>query len=106
MNTVEDTRLVNMILNLAELQRVRNDKYQDQYKNQFGKLMMHLLGPIKIENEDDYNRVKLFMNIVTKLGRYSKNFWDGHPDSLDDLSVYSQMLQEVDEEVLRNGAPF
>jgi hypothetical protein len=39
----------------------------------------------------------LLVQIMSKLSRYCANFnQGGHEDSLDDLAVYSVLLQEVD----------
>lgn len=83
---------------MATLYEEKNKVYGDQYKR-FGDIMMAILGPIHIRTASDYNRAMTLFNMITKIGRYSRNFsGEGHPDSLDDLSVYSQMLSELDDE--------
>jgi len=54
-------------------------------------------GIPKINNDVDANRMGCLNMIVGKLIRYASN-WDkgGHKDSLDDISVYAQMLNEID----------
>ena len=89
---------------LAGLYRDRNGVYGDNYKN-FGGLMKALEkfvpeGRFRIETEDDWNRMGVLIQIVSKITRYCANYnRGGHPDSLDDSSVYSQMLNELDREI-------
>jgi hypothetical protein len=87
-----DERLEKLAIHFRE----KNNLYGAQYKR-FGKLMMLLLGPIKIETEDEYNRIMTIFNIVTKIDRYCFGFKAHHSDSLDDLAIYSQILQELSE---------
>lgn len=75
----------------------RNALYGDNYLR-FGFIMERLFPDgLKIKTADDWNRLGMFVQASSKFTRYAAN-WDrgGHPDSLDDLSVYAQMLQEVD----------
>jgi hypothetical protein len=81
---------------LAILFREKNNLYGDQYLK-FGHLMIEFLGPIKIETAHDYNRIMTIFNIFTKLDRYCHVYPGHHSDSLDDLSIYAQMLQEISE---------
>jgi hypothetical protein len=63
-------------------------------------------GPVTLTTADDWNRMALFFHCADKLARYAGSFHrGGHVDSLDDNSVYSQMLQEFDDDVRKkNGA--
>lgn len=86
---------------LANLYEERNKLYGDNYKT-FGKMFVALFPKgILITGESDANRMALFVHILTKAARYANNWRTGHPDSLDDIAVYAQMLQELDEEITR-----
>lgn len=52
---------------------------------------------LKLQSLNDHNRFGLLTQVVAKMTRYCENFSKGgHEDSLDDLSVYAQMLNYVD----------
>jgi hypothetical protein len=88
------------LVKLADLYRERNKSYGSAYKF-FGKTLLGMFpNGLKLETEDDFNRFALFVLLTGKLTRYARVFASGgHADSLDDTSVYSQMLAEFDEEV-------
>ncbi len=88
------------LADLGAIYKERNAVYGDTYK-QFGKVMRGFFpSPLTLESEEDWNRMALFFHCADKLARYAGAFGrGGHVDSLDDLSVYSQMLQEYDAEV-------
>jgi len=80
----------------AEIYEERNKLYGDNYKR-FGQVMGILFpNGINLDNEMEYNRYGIFVQMISKIMRYAENWEKGHPDSLDDLSVYSQMLNELD----------
>lgn len=83
----------------ASIYEERNKIYGDNYK-QFGNLMKAIFpNGIALNTADDHNRFGIFVQILSKVTRYSQQFTKGgHKDSLDDLSVYAQMLQELDAE--------
>ena len=89
---------------LADLYLDRNQTYGDSYKK-FGKLMLALQGFVPggsfpTDTEDDWNRLGILLMVASKLSRYCSSYLDdGHPDSLDDTSVYAQMLSEIDREI-------
>ena len=89
---------------LADIYLERNALYKDNYKN-FGTMMMALQnfvpgGSFPTETEDDWNRLCLLFMLASKVSRYCASYMDGgHPDSLDDSSVYAQMLNEIDREI-------
>lgn len=84
---------------LGMLYLERNKLYKDNYKH-FGKVLAGLFpAGISLKTEEEFNRFALFLQIIHKTTRYSNALLDGgHVDSLDDISVYAQMLQEVDDE--------
>jgi len=81
----------------AELYKERNKLYGDTYKNH-GKTMESLFpAGIEIEGVHEFNRFGIFNMMISKICRYAANYDSGgHDDSLHDLSVYSQMLKELD----------
>lgn len=85
---------------LAELYEQRNALYGDNYKR-FGSIMTVLFPEgLTLQSADDWNRIGIFVQKMAKVTRYAANFRNGgHVDSLDDLSVYAQMLQELDAEI-------
>ena len=84
---------------LGKLYEERNALYGDTYRD-FGKLLMALFpGGFKIDNDQDANRLAIVLHIADKLARYCKQMKSGgHVDSLDDVSVYAQLLQQFDAE--------
>lgn len=81
---------------LAALYKQRNALYHDNYKR-FGVSLFALMGEVRLTSAHDVNRYALLVMVFAKVSRYAQMFsTGGHPDSLDDLSVYAQMLQELD----------
>lgn len=87
------------LADLGKLFEERNALYKDNYKN-FGKTLMGLFpNGITLKTAEEFNRFALFLQIVHKQSRYAQNVTSGgHADSLDDISVYAQMLREYDDE--------
>jgi len=88
-----------MLESLAEIYRERNKLYGSNYKS-FGLVMAGLFPHgITMESTDDWNRIGVLVQMAAKMTRYAHRFHDGgHKDSLDDLAVYTMMLQELDDE--------
>jgi len=89
----------DMLRECAKTFEERAAVYGENYK-EHGELLVALFdGQERFNFQDpkDWNRMVLSIHIVAKLKRYTNN-WDkgGHEDSLLDLSVYSQMLRDVD----------
>lgn len=87
------------LIGKADLYRQRNKLYGDNYKR-FGPIMKLLL-PMNTIPTDPHtlNRLGILIQIIAKVTRYCQQFdKGGHVDSLDDLSVYSMMLKELDTE--------
>lgn len=82
---------------LGALYEERNKVYKDNYMH-FGKTLLGMFpAGITLETEEEFNRFALFVQSLHKMSRYAKTIkTGGHPDSLDDATVYSQMLQEYD----------
>lgn len=84
------------LADLASLYDERNALYKDNYKR-FGPALFTLMGPVQLNNAHDINRFAILVQVFAKVSRYVQLFKEGgHHDSLDDLSVYAQMLQELD----------
>ena len=80
---------------LARMRNERKALYGDNYIRA-GYAMAFMLGKIELRTPRDYIRMGLLVQEFSKLSRYSVQWEKGHPDSLDDISVYAQLLQEVD----------
>jgi hypothetical protein len=91
------TAVPEALIALAELYRERSAVYGDSY-NTFGRVFGALFpNGLVVRTVDDANRAALLFHIVDKLVRYTNNFErGGHGDSLDDISVYAQMLRDYD----------
>lgn len=85
---------------LADLYEQRNVMYGDTYKNHGTVVKSLFPNGIGLITVDDHNRFAIITMLVSKLCRYIANFEaGGHDDSLDDMSVYAQMLKELDMEI-------
>lgn len=87
------------LLDLSNLYAERNKQYGDDYKLH-GHIMVALFPEgVDLSTPAEFNRYSCLKEIVTKIARYANNFSKGgHKDSLDDITVYAQMLQELDHE--------
>jgi|TARA_R110000765_G_scaffold207302_1_gene312385 hypothetical protein len=95
-------RVPELLLGLAQVYEQRNELYGDNYKLP----IMSLLFPdgVTLRSEEDFTRYGVFVQVVSKVSRYAVQFGrGGHADSLNDLSVYAAMLQELDE--MASGEP-
>lgn len=86
----------------AELFDQRGRVYGRNYLN-FGHAMKGIFPEgITLKSADDFIRFGLFVQMISKATRYGNQFAAGHPDSLDDTTVYSQMLRAYDTSEERN----
>lgn len=87
------------LADLGQLYGDRNAVYGDDFRR-YGRVLLALMPDgIRITNEQDANRLGILTQMIAKFGRYCAQFAQGgHPDSLDDLAVYSQILAMVDDE--------
>lgn len=90
----------DILIDLAELFDSRNGEYGNSYK-QFGPIMKEFFPDgVELKTAKDFGRFAIVVMKVAKMHRYSLNFnKGGHKDSLDDLCVYSAMLNHIDQEV-------
>ena len=88
----------------AETFAERRAAYGDSY-TRFGKVMSGLFPDgVKIEPGDigSWNRLGVFVQIVTKCCRYAQSLTDGgHEDSAHDAMVYGAILEELTKEKTR-----
>lgn len=86
-----------MLLDSAATFEERSKVYGDNYKR-FGAVMQRMFpNGLSCNSVDDFNRLGVFVQIVSKVTRYAEQFAKGgHDDSLLDLSVYATMLRELD----------
>ena len=83
---------------LAKIREERQALYGDHFLGSGALLMALLGGPVTLTTEADFTRFKNFCQVADKLHRYGVQFsTGGHPDSLDDLAVYAQIQQFIDE---------
>jgi hypothetical protein len=83
----------------AGIYEERNKLYGSNYKK-FGHVVAPMLAGIHVESPDDFNRLGILIQMLSKITRYCENFErGGHADSLDDLAVYAMMLRELDADV-------
>ena len=93
---VQQRSVGEALADLASIYDERNALYKDNYKR-FGPALFALMGPVTLNNAHDINRFAILVQVFAKVSRYVPMFNEGgHKDSLDDLSVYAQMLQELD----------
>ncbi len=83
---------------LSELFKQRNALYGDTYKRH-GDILMALFSGVVPEATCpiDACRLAIINTMCSKLSRYVSNWEAGHKDSMDDISVYAQMICELDE---------
>jgi hypothetical protein len=80
----------------ADTFRERNILYGNNYKR-FGNVMRALFPDgLPVASVDEWNRLGILIQCVSKLTRYIENLDDGgHKDSAHDLMVYAAMLEEL-----------
>jgi hypothetical protein len=83
---------------LASLFAQRNAIYENSW-HEIGPVMAaYFPRGLTLSTPEDFGRFMIVCMLIGKLHRYILNFGrGGHVDSLDDLSVYGQMLQELDD---------
>jgi hypothetical protein len=76
----------------------RKGTYGQDYLNVGPSLQAIFPEGLELTSADDFTRFALFAQAHGKLLRYASRFKEGgHADSLDDVSVYAQLLRFVDE---------
>lgn len=95
---VKKSPVRKILENSASIHESKNEEYGDAYKLH-GDVMQALFPDgIELVSVDDQGRYALINMIAGKLLRYTRNFQEGHPDSLVDMIAYVAMLRELDGE--------
>lgn len=78
----------------------RNKVYGNNYLNVGGAMAALFPDGVSLKTADDFNRFHIFMLGIVKVSRYANN-WNagGHADSIHDNTVYSAMLESIDNEI-------
>jgi hypothetical protein len=86
------------ISHLRELHEERAALYGNDFLRNGAALIGMFPDGLDLRTQSDFTRYALLNQIHTKLMRYASRFHEGgHADSLDDISVYAQMLKHADE---------
>ncbi len=92
----QKNNVVKKLSDVAKLHEFRNEEYGNAYKLH-GDVMQALFPDgVDLSSADDQGRYALVSMIAGKLLRYTRNFQEGHQDSLDDMIAYAAMLSELD----------
>lgn len=88
----------------AETFKERNKIYGNNYLNVGGAMAALFPQGLMLKTSDDFNRFHIFVLGIVKLSRYANNWCEvagivGHPDSIHDNTVYSAMLESIDDEI-------
>lgn len=84
--------------NLGQLYEYKRKQYGDSYLVIGNVLTALFPAGLVLNSTVHFTRFLIMLEMVQKVTRYSTQIHgDGHPDSLNDISVYSQMLAEYDE---------
>lgn len=86
------------LANLSNLYKSRVPVYGSSYLEHGNVLGSFFPNGVVLNSVEDMNRFVLLSEITQKLSRYAQNFHNnGHQDSMNDIGVYSQMINEFDE---------
>ena len=92
------TKPEDILKRAAALYESRNKEYADSYRT-FGEFVSKLFPQgLTLQSPEDFARWGVLSMMLSKIHRYAKNFENGHPDSLLDLSVYSAMMLSLDQD--------
>lgn len=80
--------------------KAKNATYGDNYLRVGNALAALFPEGVTLKTPDDFNRFHIFALMVVKQSRYCVN-WNsgGHQDSVHDNTVYSAILEEIDEAI-------
>lgn len=85
----------------AEIFEERGKVYGNNYTVAGEVLSSMFSSGLFLSTVSDFERFGILIQIVGKLTRYANNFKDGgHVDSIQDLSVYAAILQQIDADAL------
>jgi hypothetical protein len=93
------TSVPERLAKLGDLFKERGQIYGDDYKNAGDMYAAMFPRGLTLTTPEQFNRFSLFIHLAAKVARYAQSeMKKGHVDSLDDISVYAQMMQECDAE--------
>lgn len=99
------TPVPDRLAKLGDTFRARNSTYGDTFLRVGGVMASMFPDGLTLKTIDDWNRFSLFHHVVDKVLRYANRFQDGgHNDSMDDVSIYAQILRKVDDDLKAGGA--
>jgi len=95
-----NTTVPQLFEELATLYVKRTGAYGDNHMRLGGVLASMFPDGITLKGPADFTRFAHFTLALLKGCRYAKNFHNGgHPDSIEDMTVYSAMVAVIDENV-------
>lgn len=84
---------------LGNIYAARSKVYGKDYRHLGDSLSAIFPNGLLLETPEEFNRFALFIHLHGKMFRYGQNMKSGgHADSLDDASVYAQLMRECDDE--------
>lgn len=84
---------------LSNLYAQRASVYGKDYQHLGQSLIGMFPDGLTLTTAEEFNRFALFIHVHGKVMRYAQTMLrGGHEDSLDDVSVYAQMMRECDDE--------
>lgn len=98
LSTTNVATVTQRIQDLAEIHGDRKATYGEDFLRIGPSLAAIFPEGVSLKTPEDFTRFALFCQAHGKLMRYGARFAEGgHPDSLDDLSVYAQLLSYADD---------
>lgn len=87
-----------ILVQAAQTYDERSRVYGDNYKH-FGHAMAAIFpAGLTVKSPEDWNRLGIFTQVMSKITRYAASFEVGHVDSAHDACVYAAMLEELTRE--------
>ena len=95
----DGSKVADRLQAAADLFRERNAVYKNNIDMHRDLMLVLFPDGVSLNTPHDHKRMQIFSLMVVKLSRYANN-WEqgGHVDTLDDLAVYTMMLQQIDSE--------
>jgi hypothetical protein len=95
--------LAERLVEMGRLHAERQSVYGDDYRH-IGEVLEGMFPRgLTLSGQEQFRRFALFCQVVGKSSRYAQSLARGthHPDSMNDVTVYSQMIRETDDEASR-----
>lgn len=94
---------LHFMLAAAETYKERNKQYGDSYLRHAAVMKALLPKGVELNTSEDFNRFGVLNMMVSKLVRYTQNWYQPHLDSIHDLGVYCFIGQELDYDLLNKN---